>query len=132
MYTSRKCLRLDDVSDIYLWCCRLGYINKNKINRLTQEKILEVSNYESLPTYESYLLEKMTKSPFIEKGEWANKLLGQIHIDICGSVNTSARGRYYYFIMFTDDLSRCGYVYLMKHKFESFEMFKWFYNEVKK
>ena len=31
---------------------------------------------------------------------------------------------YSYFITFTDDFSRFGYVYLMKHKSESFEMFK--------
>ena len=36
------------------------------------------------------------------------------------------------FITFTDDLSRYGYVYLMKHKSESFEIFKWFCNEVEK
>ena len=32
--------------------------------------------------------------------------------------------------MFTDDLSRYFYVYLMKNKSESFEMFKIFKNEV--
>ena len=31
---------------------------------------------------------------------------------------------------FTDDLSRYGYVYLMKHKSETFEKFKEFQSEV--
>jgi hypothetical protein len=31
-----------------------------------------------------------------------------------------------YFIIFTDDFSRYGYVYLMRHKSESFEKFKEF------
>ncbi|GJX60250.1 retrotransposon protein, putative, ty1-copia subclass [Tanacetum coccineum] len=35
-----------------------------------------------------------------------------------------------YFITFTDDFSRYGYVYLMKHKHEVFETFKVFQNEV--
>ena len=35
MYTSNKCPRISDVSDIYLWHCRLGHVNKNIINRLT-------------------------------------------------------------------------------------------------
>ena len=35
-----------------------------------------------------------------------------------------------YFITFTDDYSRYGYVYLMRHKSESFEKFKEFKNEV--
>ena len=54
VYSTDKHPRLDSVSDIYLWHCRLGHINKNKINRLTQEEILEVSDCESLPTCESY------------------------------------------------------------------------------
>nr|GEU90539.1 hypothetical protein [Tanacetum cinerariifolium] len=36
-----------------------------------------------------------------------------------------------YFIKFTDDYSRYGYVYLLKHKHEVFETFKVFKNEVK-
>src|SRR5688572_26197357 len=41
-----------------------------------------------------------------------------------------AKGGFQYFITYTDDLSRYGYVYLMKHKSESFEKFKEFQNEV--
>ena len=36
------------------------------------------------------------------------------------------RGVFYYFITFIDDLSRYGYLFLMKNKSESFEMFKEF------
>ena len=104
----------------YLWHYRLGHINKNRINRLTQEGILKVSDCESLPTYEFCFLGKMTKSPFTEKGERATEHLDLVHIDVCGPMSTSARGRYFYFINFTDDLSRYGYVYLMKHKSDSF------------
>uniref|UniRef100_A0A251T9P1 Putative ribonuclease H-like domain-containing protein n=1 Tax=Helianthus annuus TaxID=4232 RepID=A0A251T9P1_HELAN len=35
-----------------------------------------------------------------------------------------------YFVTFTDDFSRYGYVYLMKHKHETFEKFKEHQNEV--
>ena len=41
-----------------------------------------------------------------------------------------ARGGYRYFLTFTDDLSRYGYIYLMKHKSETFEKFKEFQSEV--
>ena len=47
-------------------------------------------------------------------------------------MNINARGGYYYFIIFTNDLSRFGYVYLIKHKSESFEIFKQFRAEVEK
>ena len=41
-----------------------------------------------------------------------------------------ARGGYHYFITFTDDLRRYGYIYIMKHKSEMFENFKEFQSEV--
>ena len=34
MYMTNKCPKIDKVNDIYLWHCRLGHINKNRINRL--------------------------------------------------------------------------------------------------
>ena len=45
-------------------------------------------------------------------------------------MSTQARRGFNYFITFTDDYSRFGYVYLMKHKSESFDKFKVFKNEV--
>ena len=74
----------------------------------------------------------MTKSPFTSKGERAKELLELIHTDVCGPFNTMARGGFEYFITFTDDMSRYGYLYLMKYKSESFEKFKEFKNEVEK
>ena len=60
----------------------------------------------------------------------AGELLEIIHSDVCGPMSMAARGRYFYFVTFTDDLSRYGYIYLMKHKSETFEKFKEFQNEV--
>ena len=39
-------------------------------------------------------------------------------------MSVEARGGYRYFLTFTDDLSRYEYIYLMKHKSETFEKFK--------
>ncbi|KAK8669903.1 hypothetical protein V6N13_104671 [Hibiscus sabdariffa] len=50
----------------------------------------------------------MTKAPFTGKGERASDLLGLIHSDVCGPMNTQARGGFQYFITFTDDFSRDG------------------------
>ena len=69
MYISNKHPRIDDVIDAYLWYCRLGHINKNRINRLAQEGILDKHDYESLRTCESCLFGKITKSLFTGKGE---------------------------------------------------------------
>ncbi|KAK0575598.1 hypothetical protein LWI29_003433 [Acer saccharum] len=45
-------------------------------------------------------------------------------------MSIQARGGYEYFITFTDDYSRFGYVYLMRHKSDAFDMFKAFKAEV--
>ncbi|GKA62944.1 retrotransposon protein, putative, ty1-copia subclass [Tanacetum coccineum] len=55
------------------------------------------------------------------------------HDRILNSTNLSpivSRQRASYFVTFTDDFSRYGYVYLLKHKHEVFESFKVFQKEV--
>jgi hypothetical protein len=66
----------------------------------------------------------MTKSPFTGQSERASDLLGPVHIDICGPMSYVARGDFQYFITFTDDFSRYGYIYIMRHKSESFKSSK--------
>ena len=72
----------------------------------------------------------MTKTPFSGTMERATNLLEIIHTDVCGPMSVDARGGYRYFLTFTDDLRRYGYIYLMKHKSEIFEKFKEFQSEV--
>jgi hypothetical protein len=79
---------------------------------------------------ESYLLEKITKSPFIGQSERTSDLLGLVHTDVYGSMSSVVRCDFQYFITFIDDFSRYGYMYLMRHKSKSFEKFKEFQNEV--
>ena len=83
-------------------------------------------DFESFETCESCLLGKMTKTSFTGHSERANDILGLIHSDVYGPLSSTATGGFQYFITFTDDLSRYGYVYLMKNKSESFEKFKIF------
>ena len=73
---------------------------------------------------------KMTKTSLPGTMEWENDLLEIIHIDVCGLMSVEARGGYHYFLTFADDLSRYGYIYLMKHKSKTFEKFKEFQSEV--
>ena len=57
-------------------------------------------------------------------------MLEIIHTDVCGPMSVDARGEYRYFLTFTNDLSIYEYIYLMKHKSETFEKFKEFQSEV--
>ena len=119
-----KRLKSNNSKYSYLWHYRLGHINERRLTRLHKDGYLGSFDWESIMQCESYLCGKMTKSPFTGKGEQASEVLWLIHTDVCGPMNISARDGYVYFITFIDDISRCGYVYLMKHKSESFEMFK--------
>ena len=119
-----------DLSQSFLWHCRLGHINKKRIEKLHKDEILKTNDIGSFDVCESCLYDKMTKTPFTNVSERANDLLGIIHTDVCGPFRSEGRNGERYFITFTDDFSRFGYVYLMKHKHETFEMFKLFQNEV--
>ena len=112
----------EDVNITYLWHCRLGHISESKINKLYKEEFFDPYDYESLKTCECCLMGKMIKTPFSRYGERANELLVLVHTDVCGSMTTQVKKGCSYFIIFIDDVSRFGYVYLMKHKFEAFEI----------
>ena len=100
------------------------------MKKLHFDGLLTLFDFESYETCEACLLGKMTKKSFIGFPERASDLLELIHTNMCGLMSSAARGGLKYFITFTDDLSRYGYVYLMKHKSETFEKFKEFQNEV--
>src|SRR4051812_29743910 len=125
-----KRVKVDNNSPTYLWHCRLGHIGVKRMKKLHADGLLESLDYESFDTCEPCLMGKMTKTPFSGTMERATNLLEIIHTDVCGPMSVEARGGYRYVLTLTDDLSRYGYVYLMKHKSETFEKFKEFQSEV--
>ena len=52
------------------------------------------------------------------KSEKAKELLWLIHSDVCSRFRHESRKDASYFIIFMNDFSRYGYVYLLKHKHE--------------
>ena len=125
-----KRFRSNDSNTPYLWHGCLGYINKKRISKVYQHGLLHSFDFKSYEVSESCLLGKITKPPFTLHRERVDDLLGIVHSDVCGPISSTARGGYQYFITFTDDYSRYGYLYLMKHKDEYFEKFKTFKNKV--
>jgi hypothetical protein len=125
-----KRIHKHDSNPTYVWHCHLGHIGKKRIERLHKNGLLDSFDYESIETCESWLLEKMTKAPFVGQSERASELLGLVHTYVCGPMNSTPRGAFSTLLPFTDDLSRYGYIYLMRNKVEFFEKFKEFQNEV--
>ena len=80
------------------------------MKKLHADGLLESLDYESLDACEPCL---MTKTPFSGTMERATDLLEIIHTDVCGPMRVDAHDGYCYFLTFTDDLSRYGYIYLL-------------------
>ncbi|GJU29116.1 retrotransposon protein, putative, ty1-copia subclass [Tanacetum coccineum] len=73
---------------------------------------------------------KIARKPYTHQLEKEKDLLGLIHTDVCGAFKIMSRQGANYFVTFTDDFSRYGYVYLLKHKHKVFETFKVFQKEI--
>nr|AAX96621.1 retrotransposon protein, putative, Ty1-copia sub-class [Oryza sativa Japonica Group]ABA92973.1 retrotransposon protein, putative, Ty1-copia subclass [Oryza sativa Japonica Group] len=101
--------RPNDLNPTFIWHCRLGHINEKRMEKLHRDGLLHSFDFESFETCESCLLGKMTKAPFTGQNERASELLGLVHTHVCGSMSSTAKGGFGYFITFTDDLSRYGH-----------------------
>ena len=58
------------------------------------------------------------------KAKSATLPLKLIHSNICGPMNIRARHGAQYFIIFIDDFTRFGHVYLISHRYEGMDCFK--------
>ncbi|GJW46092.1 retrotransposon protein, putative, ty1-copia subclass [Tanacetum coccineum] len=126
-YNKRSKSNLDSA---LLWHCRLGHISKKRIEKLQHDGLLNSTDLRAFEKYVPCMSRKMARKPYTHQVERAKDLLGLIHTDVCGPFKIVSRQGASYFVTFTDDFSRYGYVYLLKHKHEVFETFKVFQKEV--
>ncbi|GKA20689.1 zinc finger, CCHC-type containing protein [Tanacetum coccineum] len=112
-----------------LWYCRLGHISKKRIEKLQHDGLLDSTDIKSLEKCVSCMSRKMARKPYSHQVERAKDLLGLIRTDVCGPFKIMSRQGASYFVTFTNNFSRYGYVYLLKHKHEVFETFKVFQKE---
>ena len=73
---------------------------------------------------ESCVKGKIHRAPFpTSGGKRAQELLGLVHTDVCGKINSKSLSGGEYFLTFIDDKSRYIWVYILKQKSEVFERF---------
>ncbi|GJZ37360.1 retrotransposon protein, putative, ty1-copia subclass [Tanacetum coccineum] len=113
-----------------LWHCHLGHISKKRIEKLQHDGLLNSTDLRAFEKYIPCMSGKMARKPYTYHTERAKDLLGLIHTDLCGPFKIVSRQRASYLVTFTNDFSRYGYVYLLKHKHEVFETFKVIQKEV--
>ena len=107
-----KDAKLIMIVQTYLWHCRLGHIGVKRMKKIHADGLLESLDYESVDACKPCLMDKMIKTPFSGTMERATDLLEIIHTDVCDPMSVDARGKYRYFLTFTDDLSKI-WVYLL-------------------
>nr|GFB27935.1 retrotransposon protein, putative, Ty1-copia subclass [Tanacetum cinerariifolium] len=115
-----------DLDSALLWHCCLGYISKKHIEKLQHDGLLDSSDLRAFEKCVSCLSGKMARKPYTHQVERAKDLLGLIHVDVCGPFKIMSRQRASYFVTFTYDFSRYGYVYLLKHKMKCLKLSKCF------
>ncbi|GJY94815.1 probable protein phosphatase 2C 60 [Tanacetum coccineum] len=130
IYTCSNKKSKHNLDSTFLWHSHLGHINKKRIEKLQHDGLLESIDDESFDVCVSCISGKMARKPFTHASERADDLLRIIHSDVYEPFRTTSREGANYYVTFIDDFSRYGYVYLIKHKHEVFEMFKTFQNEV--
>ncbi|GJW99448.1 retrotransposon protein, putative, ty1-copia subclass [Tanacetum coccineum] len=106
------------------------HINKKRIEKLQYDGLLNSTDIKSFEKCVACMSGKMARKPYSHQVERAKDLLGLIYTDVCGPFKIMSRQGAYYVVTFTDDFSRYGYVYLLKHKYEVFETFKVVQKEV--
>lgn len=80
--------------------------------------------------YDSCQKGMKTWTRFKVKEYYTSKLLNIIHTDLCESMRTKSIIEDKYFMLFIHDYSRITWVEFLKHKYEAFEVFKAFKNQL--
>ena len=99
------------------------------MKRLIREEILHPLDFSDLEHCIDCIKGKYVKQ--IKKGAIRSSgLLELIHTDICGPFSVTSVDGLSYFIIFTDDYSRYGYIFPIRERSEALDKFKIFKAEV--
>ena len=110
------------VDSSYLWHARLGHLNFKYLKFMSKHTMISYK-HDDEKKCEICIQAKMIKKHF-SKSDRNSIMLELVHSDVCELNGVLTRGGKRYFIIFIDDFSRFTYLYLMRNKDESFDMFK--------
>ena len=108
----------------------MGHISKEIIKRLVKNEILHDLDFTDLGICVDCIKGKHTRHIVKKAATRSTQLLEIIHTDICGPFDVPSFGGEKYFLIFIDDFSRYGYVYLLHEKFRAVDTLEVFINEV--
>ena len=125
-HTAIKCSSTDRTKES-IWHRRYGHFEARNLKRTPKEQL--VDGFDCEPKMESSFCEprvdgKQSTLPFPKTGgERSDKLLGIVHNDVCGKIETKSLSGAEHFVTFIDDKSRFVRVYTLKHKSKVFQKF---------
>jgi hypothetical protein len=134
MYKLSLIINKNDVGCAYImdsslmWHARLGHLNFKYMKYMSKHGLISYKQ-DVHDKCEICIESKIRKKPFPSTNR-DSQLLELIHSDVCELNGILIRDGKRYFITFIDDFSRYTYVYLMRNKDESFDMFKKYKTEV--
>ena len=117
------------VDSSYLWHARLGHLNFKYLKFMSKHCMISYK-HDDEKKCEIFIQAKMTKKSF-PKSNRNSIVLKLVHSNVCDLNGVLTKGDKRYFITFIDDFSRFTYVYLMRNKDESFDIFKRYKTKVK-
>jgi len=123
------CSKVSGVGETQLWHNRYEHLSYKGLNTLVKREMVRgLPDLKEVTDTCSYsMMGKQHREAIPKKAKWrATMKLELIHRDVCGPINPQSNGGNRYFITLTDDFSRKIWVYFLKDKASSFEVFKKF------
>ena len=106
-----------------LWHKRYGHLGLTNFDKLAMDNLVDGLDYkvsDKLEFCEAWVDGKHHRN---FGGNRSDALLGLVHSDVCGKMDTESLSGAQYFLTFIDDKSRYTWVYILKRKDEVFSRF---------
>jgi len=110
-------------SSFYLWHSRLGHVLSSHLRFLASIGALENLKTYDISDCSGCKLTKFSALPFNRSISVSSSPFDLIHSDVWGPSPVAIKGGSQYYISFIDDHTRYCCVYLMKHRYEFFEIY---------
>ena len=109
-----------------LWHLRLGHPSSNVLRLVLNHCKIPISNKNVFEFCTACCVGKSHRLPASLSETVYNKPLELIYRDLWGPVHIPSKNGFHYYITFVDAYSRFTWIYLLKHKSETFTIFQQF------
>ena len=112
------------INQTNLWHKRLGYISEKGLYYLNKSNVFGHDILSKLEFCENCVLGKQHRLSFKLSSHRSKSVLDYVHSDLWGLAKVQTQGCSRYFMSIIDDYLRKFWIYLLKHKGDTFTKFK--------